>query len=138
MNIEEMLDAVNSFIAGFGNRNDMDINNAIFIAIELQQLNLPLVFKGAGRLGVESPKLYRILRDARANQVNREVFYIGRTFSEFKSSELMLMASYLWNEGKSSLDETEREKAITLLQESFDIPVEKGRNAKPPSVTASG
>jgi len=86
---------------------------------------------------VESPKLYRILRDAKANQVNQEVFYIGRTFSEFKSSELMLMASYLWNEGKSSLDETEREEAITLLQENFGIPLEKGQIAKQPSVTAS-
>lgn len=138
MNMREMLSIIESFIAGFGNRSDMDVNNAVFIAMELQRLRLSLDFKGAGRLGVESPKLYRILRDAKANQMNQEVFYIGRTFSEFKSRELMLMASYLWNEGKSALDEPEREEAITLLQENFDIPVEEGQIAKPPSVTASG
>ena len=138
MKVTEMLSIIESFIAGFGNRSDMDINNAVFIAVELRRLRLPLGFKGAGRLGVESPKLYMILRDAKANQMNQEVFYIGRTFSDLKSRELMLMASYLWNEGKSALDVTEREEAAILLQENFDIPVEKGQIAKPSSVTASG
>jgi hypothetical protein len=138
MNIEKTFDIVESFMAGFGNRDSIDINNAIFIAIEFQKLSLPIDFKGAGRLGVESPKLYRILRDAKPDQENQGAFYIGRMLSEFDSRELMIMASYLWNEGKNCLKKDEKTEALTLLQEKFNMIVEKEKTAKRSSATATG
>lgn len=46
LNIRMKLDVIGSFVAGFGNRNNVDVNNAIFIAKELLALNLPLDFRG--------------------------------------------------------------------------------------------
>ena len=135
--MREMLDAIGSFVAGFGNRDDPDINNAIFIAVRLQCLDLPLDFKGAGRLGVESLRLYGILPDMKPNQKKQEIFHIGRMLSRFDSRELMLLASYLWNEGRSSLNEKEREEALILLQEKFGTE-EKGKVTGLEAATASG
>ncbi|MBU7043892.1 MAG: hypothetical protein HXS47_09905 [Theionarchaea archaeon] len=135
--IRELLDEMGSFVAGFGNRDDADINNAIFIAMELQGLDLPLDFKGAGRLGVESLRLYGILPNVKPNQKKQDIFSIGKMFSNFDSRELMLLASYLWNEGKSSLNEKEREEALVLLQKKFST-VEKEQFAKSEAATASG
>lgn len=114
--VREMLDAIYSFIAGFGDRDTADTSNAVFIAKELFKMNLPLEFRGAGRLGVESLELYGILRDAKPQQKNAEAFNEGKTLSEYTARELMLMASYLWNEGRSALDEREREEARALLE----------------------
>lgn len=122
MSDETLFSIIESFIAGFGKReSSIDIYNALFIAKELQVLSLPIEFKGLGRLGVESPKLYRILRDAKPKQENQEAYNIGEMFSEYNSRQLMLMASYLWNEGKNALDETERAEAKALLHEKFNI-----------------
>jgi hypothetical protein len=134
----EVLDVVESFVAGFGKRDDADINNAVFIAVELQGLDVPLDFKGAGRHGVESPRLYRILRDAKPNQKNQDVFCIGETYSEFSSEELMLMASYLWNEGQSSLNEEEIKEAAILLQREFGAIVKRKKATESFSAAASG
>jgi hypothetical protein len=133
-----MLDDIESFVAGFGDRNSMDINNAAFIAKELLNLNLPLEFRGAGRLGVKSLELYGILEDIRPNQKNQETFHIGMALSGFDSRELMLMASYLWNEGMSSLDEDQREEALILLQEKFGVKTEEEQAKKLSAATASG
>lgn len=105
--------------------------------MKLQGLDLPLDFKGAGRLGVESLRLYGILPDVKPNQKKQDVFYIGKMFSNFDSRELMLVASYLWNEGRSSLNGKEREEALILLQKNFST-VEKERFAKQEAATASG
>jgi hypothetical protein len=112
-----MLDAVDSFIAGLGNRETKDAQNGLFIAIELFNLDLPFEYKGMGRRGVECLRLYRILRNAKPDQKNTEAFHIGETLSEYDSRELMLMASYLWNEGRSSLTEDEMVEARALLEE---------------------
>ena len=40
---------------------------------------------------------------------------IGETPTEYDSRELMLMALYLWNEGRSALTEEEMERARELL-----------------------
>ena len=112
----EMLDAVNSFVGGFGTRKAKDGQNAVFIAKELFNLDFPFEYKGMGRCGVECLRLYRILRNAKPSQKNPEAFHIGKTLSEYDSHELMLMASYLWNEGRSSLTEEEREEARVLLE----------------------
>jgi hypothetical protein len=112
----EMLDAVNSFIGGFGTREAKDGQNAVFIAKELFSLDFPFEYKGMGRRGVECLRLYRILRNAKPSQKNPEAFHIGKTLTEYDSRELMLMASYLWNEGKNSLREEEREEARALLR----------------------
>jgi hypothetical protein len=133
-----MLDDIESFVAGLGDRNSMDINNAAFIAKELLNLNLPLEFRGAGRLGVKSLELYGILEDIRPNQKNQETFHIGMALSGFDSRELMLMASYLWNEGMSSLDEDQREEALILLQEKFGVKTEEEQAKKLSAATASG
>jgi hypothetical protein len=133
-----MLDDIESFVAGLGDRNSMDINNAAFIAKELLNMNLPLEFRGAGRLGVKSLELYGILEDIRPNQKNQETFHIGMALSGFDSRELMLMASYLWNEGMSSLDEDQREEALILLQEKFGVKTEEEQAKKLSAATASG
>lgn len=135
MSIREMVDTIESFIAGFGNKNSIDINNAVFIAKELLDLNIRLDYRGAGRHGVKSLELYVILEDIRPNKKNQEAFRIGKILSEYDSRELMLMASYLWNEGRSSLYEDEREEAHTLLQERFGVTTEK---VAKPSAAASG
>ena len=116
MDIEEMLDAIYSFIGGFGTREAKDSQNAVFIAKELFNLDLPLEYKGMGRRGVECLDLYRILRTAEPHKKNPEAFHIGEILSEYDSRELMLMASYLWNEGRSSLTEEERVEAHALLE----------------------
>ena len=136
MSIREMVDTIESFITGLCNKNRIDINNAVFIAKELFDLNARLDFRGAGRLGVLSLDLYVILEDIKPNKKNQEAFRIGKTLSEYDSRELMLMASYLWNEGRSSLYKDEREEALMLLQERFGITTEKV--AKPSAATASG
>ncbi len=112
----EMLDTVYSLIAGFGERDVADTSNMVFIAMELFKVSLPLKFRGAGRLGVESLELYGILEDAKPQQKYPEAFNVGKMLSICSARELMLMASYLWNEGRSALDEKEREEARALLE----------------------
>ena len=116
MDTEEMLDAVDSFIGGFGTKETEDCQNAVFIAKELFNLDLPLEYKGMGRVGVECLDLYCILEDVEPNQKNSEAFNAGKMLSRYSSRELMLMALYLWNEGRSSLREKEREEARALLE----------------------
>lgn len=134
MDTEEMLDAIYSFIAGFGTRETEDSQNALFIARELFSLDLPLRFKGMGRVGVECLRLYSILEGAKPHQKHSDAFNAGRMLSHYNSRELMLMASYLWNEGKSSLTEEERKEARILL-EKWDVAREQ---SKEPSAAASG
>ncbi len=134
MDTEEMLDAVNSFIAGFGNRETKDAQNALFIAKELFNLNLPLEFKGMGRCGVECLDLYFTLERAKPSRKNPEAFSAGETLSEYGSRELMLMALYLWNKGRSALTPEEREEARTLLKKRGVM----GKQSTEQSVVVSG
>ena len=136
MSIREKVDTIESFITGFGNKNSIDINNAVFVAKEMVDLNIRLDYRGAGRHGVMSLELYVILEGIKLNIKKQEAFRIGKTFSEYDSRELMLMTSYLWNEGRSSLYENEREEALILLQGKFGVTTEK--SAKLSSVAASG
>ena len=135
MDTEEIFETLDSFVAGFGNRDNPDTNNAAFIARELFNMELPLKFRGAGRHGVESLKLYGMLEDVEPNQKNSEVFNAGKKLSRYSSRELMLMASYLWNEGRSALDEKEIEEARALL-EKWKKTEERG--AKPSEAMAPG
>ena len=57
--------AVDSLIAGFGTRETKDCQNAVFIAMKLFNLDLPLEYKGMGRLGVECLDLYCIISNLR-------------------------------------------------------------------------
>jgi len=116
MDTEEMLDTIDSLIAGFGTRETKDCQNAVFIAKELFNLDLPLEYKGMGRVGVECLRLYCILENGRHLKKNPKVSKIGQTLSQYNSHELMVMASYLWNEGRSSLTEEERQEARALLK----------------------
>lgn len=136
MNADEMNEMIGSFISGFGKKDTIDINNAIFIAKELSDFNLPIKFKGAGRNGVKSLELYMMLKNIKANQKNEEAFHIGKTLAGYSSREIMLMASYLWNEGKSSLNSKEREEAYMLLQEEFRQ--FKRKHETTPSIAISG
>jgi len=115
MDVRELFDIIDSFIAGFGEKNNSDTSNAIFIANELFKIGLPLKWKGAGRLGIECLDLYSILEDVIPYPKNLEAFNAGRKLSRYNSRKLMLMASYLWNEGRSSLTDEEREEAPRLL-----------------------
>lgn len=119
MNADEMNEMIGSFISGLGKKDTIDINNAMFIAKELLDFNLPVTYKGAGRNGVKSLELYMMLKNVKASQKNEEAFHIGEIFAAYSSREMMLMASYLWNEGKSSLNSHEREEAYMLLQDEF-------------------
>ena len=116
MNTRELLDAVYSFIAGFGTRETRDVHNALFIAKNLFNLDLPLEYRGMGRLGVESIELYGIRKNVKPYQKNPEALSVGRMLSTYNSRELMLMSLYLWNRGRSSLTVEEREKARMLLE----------------------
>ena len=136
MEIMEMLDAIDSFIAGFENNDITDASNAVFIANELFNMDLPLEFRGAGRLGVESLELYGILEDAEPQKKNSEAFNAGKRLSRYNPRELMLMASYLWNEGRSALDEKEIEEARVLL-EKWDVETEE-RGAELSEAVTSG
>jgi len=117
MKAVEILDIVGSFLIFFGNRDEADVHNAIFIAIEKFKMDLPLSFRGAGRKGIQSGELWRILREVKPNEKHKEPLHIGNFLSIFTSRELMLMASYLWNEGRSALSETERELALRVLND---------------------
>jgi len=121
--MQEILETTESFITGLQNQNKKDINNAIFIAKELFCLYLPLKeFRGAGRHGVKNLELYRILESidlASENRENQKAFNLGKILSDCNSREMMLMASYLWNEGRSNLSETEKKEALTLLKDKF-------------------
>lgn len=121
MEMKEILEITKSFVAGLGEKDNIDVNNAVFIARELLGLNLPLKFRGAGRHGVKSLELYRILYSITPDQEpkNQKAFNLGKILSEFNSRELMLIASYLWNKGRSNLDEVERKEAFELLQKKF-------------------
>ena len=120
MDIEEMLDVIYSFIGGFGTREIKDAQNALFIAKELFSVDLQLEFRGMGRCGVECLDLYFTLERAKPSRKNREAFNAGKILSEYNSRELMLMALYLWNKGRSSLTVEEREEARILL-EKWDV-----------------
>lgn len=134
MDTEEKLDAIYSFITGFGTRETEDAQNAIFIANELFNLGLPLEFKGMGRVGVECLDLYFTLESTEPSQKNPEAFNAGRMLSRYNSRELMLMALYVWNEGRSALTDEEIEEARALL-EKWDVTGEKSTE---PSALASG
>lgn len=138
MDIGETLEVIESFIAGLGNKSNIDINNAVFIAKELLNIDVPLEFRGAGRHGVKCLRLYRILEGTNPAKKDQKTFHIGKILSEYNSRELMLMAAYLWNEGRSSLDKTEREEAYMLLQEKFGVTTEKERLSEPSAAVASG
>ena len=123
------------FIAGFQRTNKEDINNCLFIARELFKLKIDIKFRGAGRKGVKSFELYGILDSLNDFTETAKIFletgekwrlylkyggkayHCGEELSKCSSSELILMATYLFNEGKSSL--TESEKALRLLKEKF-------------------
>lgn len=148
LNIKKMIDIVGSFKDGFGNRSNLDMNNAIFIAIELHRIDLEMKFIGIGNLGVESPELYRILRDidefkylkenlefeksghlgiestrlygillkVQPNKKYKEVVMVGRELSKYDSRELNIMALYLWNKGRNTLGNHEKDVARVLLR----------------------
>lgn len=130
--LPETYDIIDSFVGGFGTRETEDAQNAFFIAKKLFDLDLPLEFRGMGRLGVECLDLYFPLEEVEPNRENMEAFNAGKTLSEYNSCELMLMALYLWNEGRSSLTPEERIKARALL-EKWDAPEHSTKSA-----TASG
>ena len=87
MNTEEMYDAIDSFIGGFGTRETEDSQNALFIAKKLFNLDLPLEFRGMGRVGVECLDLYFPLEDAKPSQKNPEAFNAGKILSNVPTLE---------------------------------------------------
>jgi hypothetical protein len=138
MDIERMFGIIGSFVVGFGKRSSIDVNNAVFIAEKMKELDLQLDFEEAGRLGVESTRLYGILRKARPEKKYQKASNIGKKLSNFDSRELMLMALYLWNEGENSLSEEEKEEALSLLEKKFNILLKGEGTTKLPPALASG
>ena len=137
MEIGEMYDVLDSFVPGFGKRDNPNTNNAVFIANELFNLGLSLKFRGTGRQGILSLKLYGMLEDVEPDPKKKpEAFNASRKLSVYNSHELMVMASYLWNEGGSALTEEEIEKARALL-EKLNIETEEGE-VKQSEAVASG
>jgi hypothetical protein len=123
MNIEDTLAAICGFIEGLGKDNEVAINNAVFIAKTFLGFDVPLDFRDGGRLGIESLRLYSLFDEIsnlkEGKKTDREAIKIGKKLSAFSSEELRLMASYLWNEGKSSLFPEERKRAANLIKMHF-------------------
>ena len=92
-----------------------------FLLSNREYVGIPLEFRGMGRVGVECLDLYFPIEGAKPSQKNPEAFNAGKILSEYDSRELMLMALYLWNEGRSSLKPKERDEARSLL-EKWDAP----------------
>jgi hypothetical protein len=123
MKIEDTLAAICGFVEEFGRDSEVDINNAVFIAKTLLRFDVPLDFRDGGRLGIESLRLYSLFDEIsdlkNGKRKDREAAKIGKKLSAFSSEELRLMASYLWNEGKSSLFLEERKRAANLIKTHF-------------------
>lgn len=120
MDVEHVLNSIKSFIEGFKRENEVDINNGVFIAKELFHFEIPFHFRDGGRLGIESLELYSlfdVIPKRKVNERDEKAYEVGKELSKFSSRELRLMASFLWNEGKSSLFPEERVEAADLIKE---------------------
>ncbi|MBU7045083.1 MAG: hypothetical protein HXS54_01490 [Theionarchaea archaeon] len=119
----KLLDTLESFISGFGRFGsdfEPEINNAVFIAIKKLNLNVPLEFRDGGRLGIESLELYPLFDHiTTGGKKDEKAFKAGQELSKLNDEELRLIASYFWNEGKSSLFKEERKKARELIEKHF-------------------
>jgi len=114
--IKEML---GSFIDGLEKKDLSDINNGVFIGNGLLSLGLPFKFEGAYRSGVESLQICGLLNHIEPNHIDNRAYEIGKRLSTYNSKELALMSLYLWNEGRSTLYNDERERARGLLRQEF-------------------
>lgn len=145
MDVEQVLDSIESFMEGFKKENEVDINNGIFIAKKLLNFEIPLDFRDGGRLGIESLDLYSLFDEIPKRRINKrdeKAYELGKELSEFSPEELRLMASFLWNEGKSSLFPEERTKAADLIKEYLqktekDIEISVRTEASLASVTST-
>jgi hypothetical protein len=117
--IKEMLGA---FISGLEKEDLSDINNGVFIGNELLHLGLPVKFNGAYRSGVESLQICGLLRLIEPNHADNRAYEIGKRLSTYNSKELALMSLYLWNDGRSTLYNDERERAREFLRQEFGYP----------------
>jgi hypothetical protein len=118
----KVIEVLDSYISGFGRKDISDVNNSVYIAKELLGFKIPVRFNGADRLGVNSLDIcgaLRYVRPIRPNKDNVEAYEIGKRMSKYSSQELILMALFLWNEGKSTLYDDERRKARELLAVEF-------------------
>ena len=95
------------------------IINCVIMTVKIKIDNscLPRIIAQSNQLSFHNSATARsILRTAELHKKNPEAFHIGEILTEYDSRELMLMASYLWNEGRSSLTEEERVEAHALLE----------------------
>ena len=138
MNATQIFDAVGSFIEGFGRKDEIDINNAIFIAKRLLDFDIPLDFEDGGGFGIESLELYGMFDEIPERKEGRDkrAYEIGEKLSKLSSNELRLIASYLWNKGRSSLFPEEREEAAQLL-ENFQQDIDSKIPTTEPSFAAA-
>lgn len=88
---------------------------------EIEELANQLEFDESGRLGIDSTRLYGILRKVLPNKKFSSVVSVGKQLSRYESNKLMIMAAYLWNEGRNSLSNEEKEEAQMLLKEFREI-----------------
>lgn len=119
MNKEEVLRIIASFRKGLGTEDEIVLNNRIYILHEYYKIYTPLEFRDGGRLGKESLGLYGMIDYLLIMEIeyDEKIVEYGKLLSGFVRDDLRLMASFLWNEGKSSLFKKEREKAKKLLNE---------------------
>lgn len=120
MEIKDEIHIVYEFIKEISDLSKRDIKNAIFIAQEISKTYIFSEFKGGGTCGIESHHLSALLSEIRSRKYD-DFFSIAKKLSKFNSYQLKLMAAYLWNEGKSGLNQKERGEAYILLKEEMGL-----------------
>jgi hypothetical protein len=104
---------ISSFLAGFGERDDSDIINGLFIALKKLGVKSIFDFESRGCSGVESKEIRKILHfgvPLKNNGNNKELFNAGRFLSNLSSDEIAWVAQYLMN-GETHLYPSEVQKA---------------------------
>jgi len=116
------IDIISSFLAGFGEREDSDIINGLFIALRKLRVESPFDFESRGCSGVESKEIRKILNFGRPSKNNgnyKELFNAGKFLSHLSSDEIAWVAQYLIS-GKTHLYPSEAQRAEKILK-SFKI-----------------
>ncbi|MCS7109726.1 MAG: hypothetical protein NZ903_02945 [Candidatus Micrarchaeota archaeon] len=117
--MNEEIDIVSSFLAGFGERDDSDVINGLFIAFKKLRVKPPFDFESRGCSGVESKGIRKILyfgRLLKNNGNHKEFFNAGRFLSNLSSNEIAWAAQYLMGK-KTHLYPFEAQRAKEILDQ---------------------
>lgn len=111
------IDIISSFLAGFGERDDSDIINGLFIALKKLGVKSTFDFESRGCSGVESKEIRKILyfdRPLKNNGNHNKLSNAGRFLSKLSSDEIAWVAQYLMSK-KTHLYPSEAQRAEEIL-----------------------